>query len=78
MTKNTTIAEKQAKIKELEAEILAELPAIGEIIQAKIYAYMHEIENEFNVSIDIDQILFYHNDQAKEAHDYFLNFDYQS
>ena len=77
MTKQT-IAEKQAKIKELEAEILAELPEVGGVIQDLVIDFLTEIERKFNVLISLDQILFYHSDTAYENSDYFLGFEYQS
>lgn len=73
-----TIAEKQAKIKELEAEILAELPEVGEVIQNLVVDFFTEIEHKFNVSISVDQLLFYHDDKAYENSDHFLLFEYQS
>ena len=73
----TTIAEKQAKIAELEKEIQDALPEMGAVIQNEVTDFLYGIEDKYGVLINMDAIKFYHNEKAHEDNDYFLNFDYE-
>jgi hypothetical protein len=72
-----TIAEKQAKIAELEKEILEALPELGVEIRNEVKAFLNTIKIKYKVLIYMDTLRFYHNQKAYEDNDYFLNFNYE-
>jgi hypothetical protein len=71
-----TIEEKQAKIAELEKEILEALPALGVEIKNEVDNFLDAIQIKYGVLIYAENIKFYHNEDAYTDNDSFLDFEY--